>query len=66
MAPRQSTDVMQPQFKSHGNLKALNELFSVKLAHHCYHFTNCKYTWSANSTRKADQLALINGGSEHG
>ena len=65
MVPRQSTDVMQPQFKSHEILKTLNELVYVKVAHHCYHFTSCKCTWSANNTGKADQL-ILNGGSEHG
>ena len=58
MDPRQSTDVMQPQFKSHEILKTLNELVYVKVAHHCYHFTNhftsYKCTWSANSIGKAD------------
>ena len=58
MTPRRSTDVMQPQLKSHEILKTLIELVNVKVAHHCYHFTSCKYTWSANSTGKADQLTL--------
>ena len=35
MAPRWSTDVMQPEFKGHEILKTLNELVYVKVAYHC-------------------------------